>query len=77
MEAFVVDVLEPTGRYIGQVRLPDGMRQFEARGDTVWTVELDSYDVPYVKRYHINWERPDKPDGRPKDETLSLKGEPR
>jgi hypothetical protein len=55
VEPFVVDVIEPDGRFVGQVRMPDRLWQFDAIGDTVWTVELDSLEVPTVRRYRIRW----------------------
>ncbi len=62
VEPFLFDVIEPSGRYLGQVRFPDNLVQtpipadrWFARGDTVWAVISDQDDVPSVKRYRIRW----------------------
>ncbi len=63
VEPMVFDVFEPTGRYLGRVRFPDGVGDtllgpkigFAIQGDTVWAVSYDQDDVPIVKRYRINW----------------------
>jgi hypothetical protein len=57
IEPAVYDVLEPTGRYVGRVRVPDGLMGLAIRADTVWGMLRDSSDVPQVKRYHIRWPR--------------------
>jgi hypothetical protein len=56
-EARVFDVIEPQGRYIGQVRFPPNVRGFEIAGDTVWAVSLDSNDAPSIVRYRVAWVR--------------------
>jgi hypothetical protein len=62
VEPMVFDVVEPSGRYIGQVRFPDGVVQtpapearWAARGDTIWLVVQDKDDVQTVKSYRIRW----------------------
>jgi hypothetical protein len=59
-EPTVYDVLEPGGRYVGQVRFPVEVRAsdypFSATGDTVWAVVVDANGVPLVRRYRIQWE---------------------
>jgi hypothetical protein len=54
-EPAVYDVIAPAGQYIGQVRLPDGLSNWVARGDTVWASTVDIDDVPVVKRFRIRW----------------------
>jgi sugar lactone lactonase YvrE len=52
-----LDVFEPSGRYVGRLELPDGMRianpepVFE--GDRVYGVLRDELDVPYVVRLRL------------------------
>jgi hypothetical protein len=63
IEPLVFDVLEPSGRYLGRVRFPDGVGDtmlgpkigFAIQGDTVWAVSYDQDEVPIVKRYRIRW----------------------
>jgi hypothetical protein len=70
IEPFVFDVLEPTGRMVGQVRLPDGtghpdlrgsvpQASFAATGGILWVAVYDDDGVPTIKRYRIAW--PGKP----------------
>ena len=54
-EAMVYDVLEPSGRYLGQVRFPDGTVSTTITGNTVWAVVNDSEEVPTIRRYRIGW----------------------
>ena len=51
----VYDVLEPDGRWIGQVRIPYGVTAHVMQGDHVWASTADEDGVPYVKRYRIAW----------------------
>ena len=63
VEPWVFDVFEASGRYLGEVRFPDGAGHpdgwpapaFVAVGDTVWAVTYDSEAVPTVKKYRIRW----------------------
>lgn len=63
LEPLVFDVFEPSGRYVGRVRFPDGVGDtmlgpkigFAIQGDTAWAVSYDQDDVPIVKRYRIRW----------------------
>lgn len=55
-EPYIYDVFEPDGRYLGPVRLPEGMRASPrpvARGDTVWAVLRGPMDVPVVARFRL------------------------
>ena len=49
------DVFEPSGVYIGQVRIPPRTTVAVRRGDHVWAVVFDEDDVASVKRYRIAW----------------------
>jgi len=56
-EPVVYDVFEPDGRYLGEVRAPDGFKQYPEpvfRGDTVWAGFEDPGGVLFVKRYQIS-----------------------
>lgn len=46
-------VLDPEGRLRGEVRLAPGARPLWHRADTVWILELDEFDVPWVVRYRL------------------------
>jgi len=55
-EPVVFDLFEPDGRYLGQVRAPDGFSLFPApvmRGDQVWAVVRDELDVQYITRFRV------------------------
>ena len=54
----VYDVLEPDGRWIGQVRIPYGVTAHVMQGDHVWASTSNEDGVPYVKRYRIAWGGP-------------------
>lgn len=47
------DVLDGTGRRIARVATPPGLRIDAASRSTVWAVETDALDVPYVVRYRV------------------------
>jgi hypothetical protein len=56
LEPVAFDVFEPEGRYLGMVRAPRGFSAYPTpviRGDTVWAVVRDDFDVPYITRFHI------------------------
>jgi hypothetical protein len=55
VEPFLFDVYEPTGRYLGQVRLPDGTAHFVSQGETLWAAVKGADDVPAIKRFRIRW----------------------
>lgn len=46
-------VLDPNGAPIGTVMLPAGLRLMEAERGTVWGMEQDALDVPYIVRYRV------------------------
>lgn len=55
-EPVVFDVFEPDGRYLGQVRAPDGFSLSPApffRGDRVWAIVRDELDVQYLVRFRV------------------------
>ncbi|MEX0907619.1 MAG: hypothetical protein WD054_04755 [Gemmatimonadota bacterium] len=52
-EPSVYDVLEPDGRGLGTVTLPEGFTPMHMRGDYVWGVQRDEYDVNYITRLRI------------------------
>ena len=51
----VMDVFDPVGRYLGEVRLPFrlALETPIVRGSTMWAVTTDELDVPYVVRARI------------------------
>jgi hypothetical protein len=49
------DVFEPTGRYLGQVRIPARIDPIVMRGDFIWAATCNDDDVPSVVRYRIAW----------------------
>jgi hypothetical protein len=51
----VYDIYEPTGVYLGRVRIPDRVQLKSMRGDTVWGVTKDDDDVPRATRFRIAW----------------------
>jgi hypothetical protein len=55
VEPDVYDILEPDGRYVGQVQTPRGFELHATRGDTLWGSSRVSDDVPIVQRLHIAW----------------------
>ncbi len=46
-------VLDSEGRPRGTLELPPDLRVRWSRGDTLWAVELDEYEVPWLVRYRI------------------------
>lgn len=51
----VNDVYEPSGRYLGQVKLPERVSVLHMRGDYLWAATCNEDDVPQVVRYRIDW----------------------
>lgn len=49
------DVYEPSGKYLGQVKLPEKVDVILTRGDSVWAAACNEDDAPQVVRYKINW----------------------
>jgi hypothetical protein len=49
------DVYEPTGTYLGQVRVPARVDPIVMRGDLIWAATCDADGVPSVGRYRILW----------------------
>ena len=49
------DLYEPSGRYLGQVRVPERVDPLIMRGDQVWAATCSEDDVPMVVRYRIAW----------------------
>lgn len=54
-EPNVMDVFEPDGTYVGRVQLPYDLRLVRFKGDRIWAVARDEFDVEYVKRYRVRW----------------------
>lgn len=55
-EPVVFDVFDPDGRYLGEVRAPEGFSLNPSpyiRGDRVWAVVRDELDVSYVVRFRV------------------------
>jgi hypothetical protein len=56
VEPVVFDVFTPEGEYLGPVRAPDGFYpgvQPVLRGDRVWAVVRDEFDLPRVVRFRL------------------------
>jgi hypothetical protein len=49
------DLFEPSGRYLGQVKLPEKVDVILTRGDYVWAATCNEDDAPQVVRYKISW----------------------
>jgi hypothetical protein len=54
-EPQVFDIIEPSGRYVGQVAGPGNIRLEAARDDQVWAIALGDVGRITVKRYRIDW----------------------
>jgi hypothetical protein len=57
-EPVAFDVFEPTGEYMGQVSAPEGFALRPPpvfRGDTVWGVVRDEYDVQSLHRFRLEF----------------------
>jgi hypothetical protein len=51
------DVFEPDGKYVGQFAVPHAVRRLTfVRGDQVWAIVRDEFDVDYLKKYRIVWQ---------------------
>lgn len=48
-------VFDPDGRPRGMVEVPRGGRVEAARGDRIWVIEKDDFDVESVVRYLVEW----------------------
>lgn len=53
-DSAVWNVLGPSGKAVGTLRLPSGQTVVAAKGDVVAAIELDDLDVPYVIRYRLH-----------------------
>jgi len=53
-ERVAFDVFEPDGRFVGHLLVPRRTTLMHMRADTVWAVERDSLDVPYVVRFRLH-----------------------
>lgn len=61
-ESVVFDVFEPDGTYLGQVRAPDGFQIYPNpvfRGDHVWGIVEDDFEVQYITRFRVVVEGPE------------------
>ncbi|MEM7417795.1 MAG: hypothetical protein AAF389_20060 [Gemmatimonadota bacterium] len=53
-EPLTLDVIEPAGRFVGSVTLPNRQSVLlDARGDSVWVTERGDFDEEYVVRYRV------------------------
>jgi hypothetical protein len=50
----VYDVFEPDGTWLARIHAPDRFVPMYMRGDHVWGIQRDEYDVNYVVRLHID-----------------------
>lgn len=56
------DVYDREGRWLARVALPEGVeysghpdtRHVLIRGDTIWAVTRDEYDIPYIGRFEVD-----------------------
>jgi hypothetical protein len=53
-DSAVWNVLDPSGKAVGTLRLPSRQTVVAAKDDVVAAVELDDLDVPYVIRYRLH-----------------------
>jgi hypothetical protein len=53
-EPTVYDVLEPDGTWLARIHAPDRFVPMYMRGDHVWGIQRDEYDVNYVVRMRID-----------------------
>ena len=54
-EAFVCEVIEPSGQYLGRLEFPNRQTELAvAKGERVWVIEKGLYDEEYVVRYRIH-----------------------
>ncbi|MGH7465841.1 MAG: hypothetical protein ACREK1_11745, partial [Longimicrobiales bacterium] len=53
-EAPVYEVFEPDGTWLGRINAPERFIPLYFRGDHVWGVQRDEYDVNYVVRLRID-----------------------
>ena len=57
VEPAIFDVFSPDGDYLGAVRAPDGFYPSVdpvLRGNRMWAVVMDEYDVPTVRRFRLD-----------------------
>jgi hypothetical protein len=53
VEPLVYDLFERDGNWLARIELPEKFRPMFMRGDYVWGVQRDEYDVNYVVRLRI------------------------
>jgi len=58
VEPLVYDIFEPDGRYLGAIELPRNTSVRYARGDHLWAITRDEFDVQYVTRFRIQTAEP-------------------
>lgn len=56
-QPLVWEVIDPRGRFLGSVTLPDKTSLVAARGNTVWGVQAGEYGVRQAVRFRIRTER--------------------
>jgi hypothetical protein len=53
VEPLVFDLFEPDGHWLARIAMPERFRPMYMRGDHVWGVQRDEYDVNYVVRLRM------------------------
>lgn len=53
VEPLVFDVFEPDGHWLARAAMPERFRPMFMRGDHIWGVQRDEYDVNYVVRLRM------------------------
>jgi hypothetical protein len=53
MEPLVYDVFAPTGEFLGRIRLPARSSFGNARGNRLWLIATDDYEVPTLVRFRV------------------------
>ena len=56
-EPNLMDVFEPDGSYLGRFSFPPDFKPRTFRGNHVWGYVKDEYDVPYIRKYRVAWNR--------------------
>ena len=55
VEATAYDVFDQDGRFRGRVNIPDRLTYGFLKGNELWEVWRDEYDVESIRRYTIRW----------------------
>jgi hypothetical protein len=54
-EPNLMDAFEADGAYLGRVEFPYDVHLVTFRGNEIWGIVHDEFDVPYVKRFTVSW----------------------